>query len=442
MNILSQGEDTLSKIVAEISQEGQDLFQEMTDTEDVSIAAVEKRVLATVGSWAQRLSEAILSDAASSTEDSPVSVACPSCQGHSHRYRCRARNFTTVCGVLRLPRWEYRCKCGHIHVPWERRQGLKGQYTQRVAATMMRLAAQLNYRAAAAELAHHGIKVSHTTLHQKVREWSEGESVCNYVDTQSLETGARWYVSCDGCHTHSPDGWKEVKVGSVSKDYRYTNATSVIKVRPGSPRYVATVNCAADFGKHLAALATQTGIYQDETPMDTEEVVVIGDGAAWIWNLADEHFPGATEIIDSMHAKTHLYDVAKQAFGEDDRDIVETWVQATETPLYNGETSQVVARIRELEKQNPTIADVLEREVGYFQKHAHRMRYRTFNEKGYQIGSGVIESACKHVVAERCRQAGMRWTKPGINAILFWRCLLKNDAADTYWDTQAMQNAA
>ena len=51
-------------------------------------------------------------------------------------------------------------------------------------------------------------------------------------------------------------------------------------------------------------------------------------------------------------------------------------------------------------------------------------------------------SACKHVVAERCKQAGMRWTQTGINAILFWRCLLKNDAWDTYWDTQAKQNAA
>ena len=176
--------------------------------------------------------------------------------------------------------------------------------------------------------------------------------------------------------------------------------------------------------------------------MENEEVVVIGDGAAWIWNLADEHFPEATEIVDYMHAKRHLYDVAKYAFGEDDPDTVETWVQATETPLYNGETSQIVARIRDLATQNPAIGDVIKREVGYFQKHAHRMQYQTFNEKGYQIGSGVIESACKHVVAERCKQAGMRWSKPGINAILFWRCLLKNQASDTYWETQTMQNAA
>ena len=224
----------------------------------------------------------------------------------------------------------------------------------------MRLAAQLNDRAAAAELKHHGIDVSHTTLHQKVREWSEGEETSDYVAKQSLDAEARWYVSCDGCHTNSSQGWKEVKVGCVSKDYPRTNATTIIKMRPSTPRYVASESQASDFGKQLAALATQTGIYQDEKTMDSEEVVVIGDGAAWIWNLADEHFPGATEIVDFMHAKTHLYDVAKQAFGEDDPDTVETWVRATETPLYNGETSQVVARIRELGKQNPTIADALE----------------------------------------------------------------------------------
>ena len=426
----------MSCIVSEIHQEVQEIFQDLTGDASVCISDVEERVSAAVSAWGQRLSEAILSETSGSAVASPASVACPSCQGESRRYRRRGRCFTTVCGVLRLPRWEYKCQCGHIHVPWDAKQGLKGRYTQGVAAAMMRLAAQLNYRAAAAELKHQGIEVSHTTLHQKVQAWSSGESVSDYVAKESLDVGARWYVSCDGCHTNSRIGYQEVKVGSIGKDYPHQNATSVLKIRPSSLRYVASRDSVAEFRRQLAALATQTGIYQDENTMDTQEVVVIGDGAAWIWNLADEHFPGATEIVDYMHAKTHLYDVAKQAFGEDDQETVETWVNTTQTPLYNGETSQVVARIRDLGKQNPTIADVLEKQVGYFQKHSHRMQYRTFNEKGYQIGSGVIESACKHVVAERCKQAGMRWTQHGINAILFWRCLLKNDSWDTYWDTQ------
>ena len=79
----------MSNIVAEINQEVQEMFQELTDTENVSIAAVEKQVSAAAGSWGQRLSEAILSETASSTDGSPVSVPCPSCQGHSHRHRCR-----------------------------------------------------------------------------------------------------------------------------------------------------------------------------------------------------------------------------------------------------------------------------------------------------------------------------------------------------------------
>ncbi len=99
---------------------------------------------------------------------------------------------------------------------------------------------------------------------------------------------------------------------------------------------------------------------------------------------------------------------------------------------HNGETEKVIVRIRDLEKQNPAIEDRIETEVGYFQKHHHHMQYWTLNEKGYQIGSGVIESACRYVVNERCKQAGMRWGPPGINAILFWRSLLKNDASETY----------
>ena len=428
-------------IVSEISEEIQNIFENLTGDGSVSIGDVEEQVSAATASWAQRLSESILSEIAAAPEMATKSVVCQACGGRSRRYRQRRRSFTTVCGVLRVSRWEYKCRCGHIQVPWDAKQPLLDGYTQKVAAVMMRLAAQLNYRAAAAELKHQGIQVSHTTLHQKVQAWSEGKKVSDYVDETSVGEGERWYVSCDGCHTNSPDGYKEVKVGSIGKDYPHQHATSVMKIRSSSLRYVATRSPAEAFGHQLAALATQMGIYQNDETLDTEEVVVIGDGAPWIWNLADEHFPNATEIIDYMHAKTHLYDLAKQAFGEEDRETVETWVAAIETPLYAGETSQVIAGIEALGKQHPEMLEMIKREIGYFEKNAHRMQYETFNKKGYQIGSGVIESACKHVVAQRCKQAGMRWTETGINAILFWRGLLKNKSLDTYWDTQ-LQEAA
>ena len=73
---------------------------------------------------------------------------------------------------------------------------------------MCRLSARLDYREASEELSHQGIKVSHTILHQNVRKWSEALNVCEQVETQELEKNQHWYVSCDGCHTNSPDGWK------------------------------------------------------------------------------------------------------------------------------------------------------------------------------------------------------------------------------------------
>ena len=86
---LSEGEDTMTNIVAEVSQEVQEIFQDLTGNASVSIADIEERVSAAVDSWGQRLSEAILSETASSTEASPASVSCPSCQGRSRRYGCR-----------------------------------------------------------------------------------------------------------------------------------------------------------------------------------------------------------------------------------------------------------------------------------------------------------------------------------------------------------------
>ena len=258
--------------------------------------------------------------------------------------------------------------------------------------------------------------MNHTTLHQSVREWSEGLNVPEQVEGQRLEENQRWYVRCDGCRTNSLDGWKEVKVGCVYRDYPQCGSDAVPSARETSIRYVASRPDAAHFGKELFALATHSGIYPED--IDTQEIVFIGDGAAWIWNLADEYFPNAVEIVDYMHATSHLSNVAKVAFGETETDAIKAWVKATKPILSDGNITEVVARIRGLDTQNPEVSDRIEREARYFKKHAKRPQYKAFREKGYQIGSDVIESAYKHVVGQRCKQTSMRWEKPGINAVL------------------------
>ena len=400
-----------------------------------SIASAESRISEVLFECGQALLEAYARQSeVSFCEGTPESVSCPACGSVCRRYRRRGRRFLTVCGEIHVKRWVYVCDQGHYQTPWEATAGFKDGCTLGVAEAMCRLASRLNYRAAAEELSHHGIEVSHTTLHQKVRNWASGADVCDFIETQELEPTARWYVSCDGVQTPSLEGYNEVKTGLVCRTYPHPEGASAPGARPGSLRYVASREAAPDFGEQWAKLATQSGIYAEETL--EEEVVVIGDGAAWIWNLADQYFPGAVEIVDYMHAKSHLYDAAKSVFGEEATETVQTWVEATEPFLYNGETAEVVARLRALGIATPEVQEALEREVSYFEKHTSRMQYKAFVEKGYSIGSGLIESACKHVVGERCKQAGMRWTQEGINAILFFRCLWKNGTWDTFWKAQ------
>ena len=135
-----------------------------------------------------------------------------------------------------------------------------------------------------------------------------------------------------------------MKVGCVYRDYPQYGANAVSSVRQSSIRYVARRGDAASFGSQWFDLARHSGIYTAQ--IDCQEVVVIGDGAAWIWNLSDEYFPKAVEIVDYMHAKSHLYEIAKQAFDEDDSATIEKWIEGTDAFLYDGNTAEVVGRIR------------------------------------------------------------------------------------------------
>lgn len=119
----------------------------------------------------------------------------------------------------------------------------------------------------------------------------------------------------------------------MDRDSSHDGVDTSASARTSSIRYVATRNDAAHFGPELSELTTNSGIYQEA--IDTQEVVFIGDGAAWIWNIADEYFPNAVEIVDYMHAKSHLYDVAKGVFGEPEIEGIGSWVKAVAPLLFD-----------------------------------------------------------------------------------------------------------
>ena len=144
--------------------------------------------------------------------------------------------------------------------------------------------------------------------------------------------------------------------------------------------------------------------------VDTAIAVVLGDGAVWIWNLADQHFPDATQIVDLYHARQHLWNVAALLHSHDPV-AKKLWMVPMKELLDNGNIEVLVARLREIAAEHTNahlnLAEEILKEAEYFATNASRMRYPDFCHKGFFVGSGVIEAGCKSVVGARLKRSGM-----------------------------------
>jgi hypothetical protein len=120
-------------------------------------------------------------------------------------------------------------------------------------------------------------------------------------------------------------------------------------------------------------------------------VCVIGDGAPWIWNIADEHFPGSIQIIDLFHSREHYWSEAKAVFITDKAKIA-IWPDKRREELDRGDVAQVIEAIKKLVPTTDEAKEILEKEIGYFERNKDRMSYKKFREQGLFVGSGVIEA--------------------------------------------------
>jgi hypothetical protein len=236
----------------------------------------------------------------------------------------------------------------------------------------------------------------------------------------------RLYVGMDGKMVPLRDPWKrdgsngalscrfgECKVGVVYEAKRSPKGDQGVL----RSRYLATMGEAAQFGKWMATAAHEQGHHW------AKEVVVLGDGAAWIWQLAATHFPGALQIVDFYHASKHLGEVADLRFGTQSAAGKE-WVRTRQAELLEGQVERVITAIAAWKPRNAERRLVRRNQLKYFRDNAERMRYGTFRAKGYHIGSGVVEASCKYVVGSRLDQAGMHWRRDSAEAVTNLRAAL------------------
>lgn len=229
----------------------------------------------------------------------------------------------------------------------------------------------------------------------------------------------------DGQSAHT----REAKLGCVFTQTGWDEEGYPIR-DPDSTTYTGAIETAEEFGKRLYVEAWKRGWNR------AEKKVVIGDGAEWIWNLAEPYFPGAVQIVDLYHARQHLWDLARRLHPNDVLSQ-QVWMKVHQKRLLDkGKIEKLVEAIRSIHSPNSDLIEKLRIEADYFERNAERMRYPKFRRQHLFVGSGVIEAGCKTVIGSRLKQSGMFWTVRGANAILALRCCHLNGRLEDYWEAR------
>ncbi len=226
-----------------------------------------------------------------------------------------------------------------------------------------------------------------------------------------------------------PAHTREAKLGSVFTQTTWDKEGFALR-DPGSTTYVGAIETAQEFGLRLYLEACKRGWSR------AQKKVVIGDGAEWIWNIADQHFPGAIQIVDLYHARQHLWELARKMYPNQQAEQERWMVVHKDALLDEGKIEDLVALLRSIVSSNPELSEKIRIEADYFEKNAERMRYPEFRAQHLFVGSGVIEAGCKSVIGSRLKQSGMFWTVRGANAIIALRCCHLNNRFEDYWEAR------
>lgn len=424
-------------MVARLIQVGTDLVAWAQRHPEATLAVQEEEVLALLRGVAPDLLTALLPLAVRELR-LPVAgqrQACPACGARRGVQEWRERRVRTRCGEVRYERpwyWCRRCQRGWAPVD----QVLDVARSQRVSGGLSQwlvsLGAATDFREAAGLLAElTGVEVAPET----VRHHTEGAGAALEVVQQAAcatvmatqEAAApvaaapgQLLVEADGVMVRYLDDWHEVKVGLIAG---YADG------RTQAPSYVAAREPPDAFGPRLLTEAARrgaldvvgwTGPLAGRGLAQLRSVVVIGDGAHWIWNLAAEHFGERVDIVDFYHASEHLWEVARTVFGAGTPQA-QSWAEAQRATLLAEGGAPVIAALEALTSASPEGTALLRRERGYFRSHQARMAYPAFRAQGLPIGSGAVESTAKHLVQLRMKRPGARWSEPGAHGVLMVR---------------------
>jgi hypothetical protein len=353
----------------------------------------------------------------------------------------RHRRVVTLAGPIRLRHAYYLGPQGGRY-PLDEQLGLHHQYTPAVAQLMcwagamdpsFEQASQTLQRFAGLAIPNRQIPrlVKHFAAHaaewQQSRPSSSRPSPVPILNIQADMTGVPMRPEeLKGIKGKQPDGsakTRQIKLGCVFT--QSLDSKGKPQRDPLSSAYVSTFGEVADLSNMLYSEALKAGY---ATAITT---VFLGDGAEWIWNMVEDRFRDAVQIVDFYHACEHLHGLCQTI--ESDPKKTQELFRAWRRRLKNNGLPRILQQATQRSSRfDPQRHQQVADQLHYFQNNAARMTYRTFRRKGYFIGSGAVEGGCRHIVCQRTKLSGMRWLRSGAAAVLSFRCLIKSNLFDDY----------
>lgn len=351
-------------------------------------------------------------------------VCCPYCQKEADYIRRREGKLRTVQGKISYRRPYYLCEdCHRGHYPLDVELGLR---PNKMSAEMERLGGLVGVQMpfgqgsdvfeqlTLATLSDQSVDKATQAYGQEMKE-VEAEWVRESQDMVKIQQRRRkerhplrLYGAIDATKVHirgdEEDPWRDLKIGAwfEAKGCPPTKPDGEWHIQAENVSYYTDICQANEFSALLWATAVQRNANL------ATELIFLGDGAEWIWNLVKRNFPKAIQIIDWFHACEYFMPVAKAAFP--DKEHQQAWVNHVKDALWHGELDDVIAACQT--HVNPQLEhDPAQKAVTYFQNNRDRMDYPTYRKRGYHIGSGTIESAAKQIGTQRMKVAGAIWNE-------------------------------
>jgi len=411
-----------------------------------SVATTSLAIFAQMREVAREILQAKIALEAQQRRSQDVARCCP---GARVTYvHTRTVSPETLFGEVHIPVRTFQCRgCGATFRPDDAALGVPeaGDFTDDVRYLYAPVAAELPHRVAndllqrctGVALSSRGAQGIIDSTAQDLQRWQaeretqEAAAVADALGSGDSAADLRVEIAMDGVTAHIDGRWQEPKVATILVRRLDAQAEEPTLGAVLARRYVCVLGAAEELAARIKQVIREAG--WERIPLGE----ILGDGAPWIWNVADAHFPGVRQTLDYYHLSEHFYAFAHLLYPSNPAGA-KAWVEQNIGALLTDRVGDVLSALKRRRPWKTAVRDALAQLIGSVERNRTRIRYQEPWHRGLAVGSGAVEGACKHVIQSRFKRAGMRWKQSGFLNVLALRIARLNGTFQAFWASRGL----